>query len=71
MAKSLRLNLRKYFSSWGRKRKWLVFVGFGLVYSCILGLHVWHMEVPRLGVKSELQLPAYNHSHSNMGSPTH
>ena len=21
--------------------------------------HVWHMEVPRLGVKSELQLPAY------------
>ena len=24
-----------------------------------LGLHLWHMEVPRLGVKSELQLPAY------------
>ena len=24
-----------------------------------LGLHPWHMEVPRLGVKSELQLPAY------------
>ena len=24
-----------------------------------LGLHKWHMEVPRLGVKSELQLPAY------------
>ena len=21
--------------------------------------HPWHMEVPRLGVKSELQLPAY------------
>ena len=21
--------------------------------------HLWHMEVPRLGVKSELQLPAY------------
>ena len=24
-----------------------------------LGPHPWHMEVPRLGVKSELQLPAY------------
>ena len=23
-----------------------------------LGLHFWHMEVPRLGVQSELQLPA-------------
>ena len=23
------------------------------------GLHLQHMEVPRLGVKSELQLPAY------------
>ena len=23
-----------------------------------LGLYLWHMEVPRLGVKSELQLPA-------------
>ena len=26
---------------------------------CFLGLHQRHMEVPRLGVKSELQLPAY------------
>ena len=24
-----------------------------------LELHPWHMEVPRLGVQSELQLPAY------------
>ena len=24
-----------------------------------LGPHPWHMEVPRLGVQSELQLPAY------------
>ena len=23
-----------------------------------LGPHLWHMEVPRLGVKLELQLPA-------------
>ena len=33
-----------------------------LVSSCFLvflGLHLWHMKVPRLEVKSELQLPAY------------
>ena len=24
-----------------------------------LGLHVWHMEAPGLGIESELQLPAY------------
>ena len=24
-----------------------------------LGLHLWHMEVHKLGVESELQLPAY------------
>ena len=26
---------------------------------CFLGLYVWHMKVPRLGVKSELHLLAY------------
>ena len=26
---------------------------------CFLGPHLWHMEVPRLGVESELQLLAY------------
>ena len=30
---------------------------FGFV--CFLVLHLRHMEVPRLGVESELQLPAY------------
>ena len=24
-----------------------------------LGPHLWHMEVPKLGIESELQLPAY------------
>ena len=28
-------------------------------YFCFLGLHMWHVEVPRLGVESELQPPAY------------
>ena len=29
------------------------------IYLVFLGLHLHHMEVPRLGVESELQLPAY------------
>ena len=33
---------------------------FILYYFCFLGLHLWHMEVSRLGVKLELQLPAYS-----------
>ena len=28
-------------------------------FFCFLGPYLWHMEVSRLGVKSELQLPAY------------
>ena len=35
-----------------------VFV-FVFVFFCFLWLHLWHTEVPRLGVESELQLPAY------------
>ena len=26
---------------------------------CFLELHLWHIKVPRLGVKSELELPDY------------
>ena len=29
------------------------------LFFVFLGLHAWRMEVPRLGVKSELQLPTY------------
>ena len=32
---------------------------FFFFLSFFLGLHLQHMEVPRLGVQSELQLPAY------------
>ena len=32
------------------------FISFYFVF---LGLHLWHMEVPRLGVEWGLQLPAY------------
>ena len=47
----------------------VIFHGFGwseenmpnlfFFFFFFLGLHLWHMEVPRLEVKSELQLPAY------------
>uniref|UniRef100_A0A8D1LLG9 von Willebrand factor A domain-containing protein 8 n=1 Tax=Sus scrofa TaxID=9823 RepID=A0A8D1LLG9_PIG len=37
----------------------------------LLGLHPWHMEVPRLGVELDLQLPACTTAHSNAGSLTH
>ena len=57
-----------------------------LFFFCFLGLHPWHMEVLRLGVESELQLPAhitaatmwiwaesetYTTDHSSIGSLTH
>ena len=33
---------------------------FGCLFVCLLlWLHLWHMEVPRPAVESELQLPAY------------
>ena len=59
---------------WG---KGLVFIMGGLTFQkqtqfflvcfcfCFWGPHLWHMEVPRLGVESELQP---HHSHSNVGS---
>ena len=28
------------------------------IYFCFLGLHTWHIEAPRPGAESELQLPA-------------
>ena len=33
--------------------------GWLVGFFCFLGLHLCHMEVPRLGVQLELQLPAY------------
>ena len=35
-----------------------------------LGLHLWHMEIPRLGVKSDLLLPGHSHSHSKGSDPS-
>ena len=59
---------------------------FVFVFFCFLGPHMQHVEVPRLGVKSELQLPAsatatatldpslvcsVHHSSQQCGSLTH
>ena len=57
-----------------------------ILFYFFLGLHLWYVEVPRLEVQSELQLPAYTTAtavwdpsrvcyllpaHSNVGSLTH
>ena len=44
---------------------------FLFFFFCFLGPHLRHMEVPRLEVESELQLPAYATAHGNAGSLTH
>ena len=43
---------------------------FFLVFLPFLGLHSQHMEVPRLGVYSELKPPACTTAHGNAGSLT-
>ena len=46
---------------------------FILLIFCFLGSHPWqygNMEVPRVGVESELQLPAYTTA-TAMPDPTH
>ena len=53
-----------------------VFACFLLLFCCcffvvvVLGLYPWHMEVPRLGVESKLQLPAYTTA-TAMWDPSH
>ena len=43
---------------------------FFFFYFFFLGLHLWHMEVPRLGVASELQLPVFSTAQA-MLDPSH
>ena len=44
---------------------------FSFFLSVFLGLHLRHVEVPRLGVQSELQAAGLHHSHSNVRSEPH
>ena len=52
--------LEVYFV-WYEYGVWLHLLSFFFffLYFVFLGLHLWHMEVPRLGVQSKLQLQAY------------
>ena len=49
-----------------------IFLTFNLillfVFLPFLGLFLWHMEVPRLGVELELQTSVLHQNHSNAGS---
>ena len=52
--------------------KWFLIVDFCL-FVCFhfLQPHLQHVEVPRLGIKLELQPPGLCHNHSNTGSEPH
>ena len=50
-------------SAFGNKVHW-VYCLFTFVF---LGPHPWHMEVPRIGVESELQLIAYTRATAKQG----
>ena len=52
--------------AWPPKKKQNI---FGFVF--LLEPHLWHMEVPRLGVESKLQLPQPTPQPWNAGSLTH
>ena len=49
----------------------LIFFAFLLLLFCFLGPHLWHMEVPRIGVKSELQQLAYTTAIATLESNLH
>ena len=44
---------------WSQLLSLLFVLCFFFFFLVFLGLHLWHMKVPRLGVELELQLPAY------------
>ena len=59
--------LQIYTQEWNH---WLIcFSIFSVFFSFVfLGPHPRHLEVPRLGVQSELRLPGLHHRHSNARS---
>ena len=50
--------------------QWCLRSIFVCLFVCLLGPYPWHMEVPRLGIESELQLPAYSTTATAMWDPS-
>ena len=51
--------LNQQLCGWAWEAVLLFFLFLFFFVFVFLGPHLWHMEVPRLGVASELQPPAY------------
>ena len=41
------------------------------IFIVFLGPHLWHIDVPRLGVEWEMQLVTYTTAHGNTGFLAH
>ena len=71
---SVQKNIARYgffYSGASMPTLFFFFLFFFFFFFCFLEQHGQNMEVPRLGVESELQLPAYPTAHSNPGYLTH
>ena len=55
----------------GNFSKNAIFSKFEFLFFLFLGPHLWHVEVPRLGVESEATAASLRHSHSNIESEPH
>ena len=53
------------------KMKKVISASIALFYFLLFRVAPWHVEVPKLGAESELELPAYATDHRNTGSLTH
>ena len=53
----------------GPQELWITVILFFFFFFCLLGLHMQHMEVPRLKVELELQLLAYTSAVSATYTP--
>ena len=53
------------------KMKKVISASIALFYFLLFRVAPWHVEVPKLGAESELELPAHATDHRNTGSSTH
>ena len=53
------LYLPRWVKGDGSQAAWRVPANLEIFFFCFSGLHLWHVEVPRQGVESELLLLAY------------